>query len=93
MEVFAAAAVRADPRIRHLYFDVATAVTEEPPPETAALVARRVRKVGTGRVLYGSDLSPPGGSIRSGWSIFRDRVPLTADELRTMVGNVTRFAR
>jgi hypothetical protein len=44
-------------------------------------------------VLYGSDLSPPGGSIRSGWQIFRDKVPLTAEEMRTIAGNVTRFAR
>jgi hypothetical protein len=45
------------------------------------------------RVLYGSDLTPPGGSIRSGWEIFRDRVPLTPEELRTVAANVTRFAR
>ena len=57
----------------------------------AALVARRIRQIGPSHVLYGSDLSPPGGSIRSGWTIFRDRVPLTAGELRTIAGNVTRF--
>jgi predicted TIM-barrel fold metal-dependent hydrolase len=93
MAVFGAAAERGDARLRHVYFDVATAVTAETPPETAALVARRVRQVGPGRVLYGSDLNPPGGSVRSGWAIFRDRVPLTPAELRTIAGNVTRFAR
>jgi predicted TIM-barrel fold metal-dependent hydrolase len=93
MAVFGAAAERDDPRMRHVYFDVATAVTAETSAETAALVARRIRQVGPRRVLYGSDLSPPGGSIRSGWEIFRDRVPLTADELRTIAGNVTAFAR
>ena len=93
MAVFGAAAERGDPRMRNVYFDVATAVTAETTPEEGALVARRIRQVGTGRVLYGSDLSPPGGSIRAGWEIFRDRTPLTTGELRTIAGNVTRFAR
>jgi predicted TIM-barrel fold metal-dependent hydrolase len=93
MAVFGAAAAREDPRMRNVYFDVATVVTAETTPEQAALVAARVRQVGSQRVLYGSDLSPPGGSIRSGWQIFRDRTPLTATEFGTIAGNVTRFAR
>ena len=93
MAAFGEAAERSDPRMRNVYFDVATDVTQETTPENAALVARRIRQVGARHVLYGSDLGPPGGSIRSGWQIFRDRVPLTADELRTIAGNVTRFAR
>ena len=93
MAAFGEAAEKGDSRMRNLYFDVATNVTEETTPENAALVSRRIRQVGARHVLYGSDLSPPGGSIASGWRIFRDRVPLTADELRTIAGNVTRFAR
>jgi predicted TIM-barrel fold metal-dependent hydrolase len=93
MAVFAAAAERGDARMRNVYFDVATIVTEETTPENAALVARRIREVGAAHVLYGSDLSPPGGSIAAGWRIFRDAVPLTPDELRTIAGNVTRFVR
>jgi predicted TIM-barrel fold metal-dependent hydrolase len=93
MAVFAAAAERNDPRMQNLYFDVATDVTAEMTTAEAALVASRIRQVGVQRVLYGSDLSPPGGSIRAGWEIFRDRVPLTAAEMRTVAGNVTRFAR
>jgi predicted TIM-barrel fold metal-dependent hydrolase len=93
MAVFGAAAEREDPRMRNIYFDVATVVTDETTTEGAALVASRVRQVGSQRVLYGSDLSPPGGSVRSGWQIFRDRTPLTDAELRTIAGNVTRFAR
>ena len=93
MAVFGAAAERDDPRMRNVYFDVATNVTAETTPEEAALVAKRIRQVGPRRVLYGSDLSPPRGSVRSGWETFRDRVPLTAEEKRTIAGNVTRFAR
>jgi predicted TIM-barrel fold metal-dependent hydrolase len=93
MAVFGEAAERKDPRLRNIYFDVATAVTAETTPETAALVARRIRQVGVRRVLYGSDLSPPGGTIRAGWDIFRNRIPLTAEELQAIAGNVARFAR
>ena len=92
MAVFGAAAEGKDPRMRNLYFDVATIVALETTTEEAALVARRVRQVGASRVLYGSDLIPPGGSIRAGWQIFRERVPLSDAEFRTIAGNVTRFA-
>ena len=46
--------------------------------EDAATAARISRQVGPGSVLYGSDLSPPGGGSAQGWEIFRARVPLTA---------------
>jgi predicted TIM-barrel fold metal-dependent hydrolase len=93
MAVFGAAAERRDPRMRNVYFDVATIVAEESTAADVALVARRIRQVGVRRVVYGSDLSPPGGSIRSGWQIFRDRTPLTPAELRIISGNVLPFAR
>jgi len=93
MAVFGAAAQSHDPHMRNLYFDVATNVTETIAESDAGLVAKRIRQVGVNRVLYGSDLSPPGGSILRGWEIFRDRVPLTAAELDQIAGNLTRFAR
>ena len=93
MAAFGEAAERNDPRMRNVYFDVATNVAQETTPEEAALVARRIRQVGASRVLYGSDLSPPGGSIRAGWETFRTKVPLTPGELRQIAGNRARFAR
>jgi hypothetical protein len=69
-----------------IYFDVATA-------DQAARAASRIREVGTSRVLYGSDLTPAGGSIRRGWEIFRAKVPLTEEEFRRIAENRTRFAR
>jgi predicted TIM-barrel fold metal-dependent hydrolase len=93
MAVFAAAAERNDARMANLYIDVSANVTDEITPADAALVAQRVRQVGPRRVLYGSDLSPPGGSIRQGWEIFRTKVPLTAAELQQIANNRTRFAR
>lgn len=91
--MFAAAAERRDPRMRNLYIDVSANVTDDISPADAALAARRIRQVGTGRVLYGSDLSAPGGSIRRGWEIFRTKVPLTAAELQQIASNRTRFVR
>jgi hypothetical protein len=79
--------------MRHVYFDVATDVTPESSPANAALVARRIRQVGARRVVYGSDLSAPGGSIRSGWRIFREKVPLTAEELQTIASNELAFTK
>jgi predicted TIM-barrel fold metal-dependent hydrolase len=43
MEVLAEAVARGDPRTRNVWFDIATIVGREPPPETAALIGRRVR--------------------------------------------------
>jgi predicted TIM-barrel fold metal-dependent hydrolase len=93
MAVFADAAHRKDPLLRNVYFDVATIVTDESTPADGALVAQRIRQVGLERILYGSDLNPPGGGIRAGWEIFRSKVPLTAAELQVIASNQTRFAR
>lgn len=87
MAVFAAAAERNDPRLANLYIDVSANVTAELTPADAALVVQRIRQVGTRRVLYGSDLSAPGGSIAKGWEIFRTKLPLTPAELRQIANN------
>ena len=68
-------------------------MAEDSTPADGALVAQRIRQVGVERVLYGSDLSVPGGSIRAGWEIFRSKVPLTPEELQGIASNRTRFAR
>ena len=93
MAVFAAAVESRNPHVANLYFDVATNVTVETTPTEAALIARRIRQVGAARVVYGSDLSPPGGSVRRGWDIFQAKVPLTPAELRQIASNRTRFAQ
>jgi predicted TIM-barrel fold metal-dependent hydrolase len=93
MSVFAEAAQRHDPAMKNLYFDVATNVTQETSPAEGALIAKRIREVGIRHVLYGSDLSPPGGSIRAGWDIFRTHVPLTSGEFQTIMSNRLPFVR
>ncbi|HYI10176.1 MAG TPA: amidohydrolase family protein [Thermoanaerobaculia bacterium] len=93
MAVFGAAAERNDPRMANLYFDVSSNVTDEITPADAALVAQRIRQVGPTRILYGSDLNAPGGSIGKGWEIFRTKVPLTPEELQQIVNNRPPLAR
>jgi predicted TIM-barrel fold metal-dependent hydrolase len=87
MAAFGDAADRKDPAMRNVYFDVATNVTAEISPEEAALVAKRLRQIGVQKVLYGSDLNPPGGTIRSGWEIFRSKVPLTPAEFQEIASH------
>ena len=93
MAVFGEAAARNDPRMRNIYFDPSANITAETSAVEAASAARRIRQVGVKRILYGSDLSPPGGTIRSGWEIFRAKLPLTAAEFRQIARNRPRFAR
>ena len=93
MAEFAAAAQRKDPRIRNLYIDTSANITADISPEDAALAVRRMREFGLRRILYGSDLSAPGGSIRAGWEIFRTKMPLTHSELRTIARNRLSFVR
>jgi predicted TIM-barrel fold metal-dependent hydrolase len=92
MAVFGTAAERNDPRMKNLYIDVAANVHEEITAQETALIAKRIRQVGPRRVLYGSDLSAPGGTIARGFEIFRTKVPLTAEELQQIMNNRTRFA-
>jgi predicted TIM-barrel fold metal-dependent hydrolase len=93
MAVFAEAAERKDPRMNRIYFDVSSNVTDEITPADAALVVQRIRQLGPKRVLYGSDLSAPGGTIARGWEIFRTKLPLTEAEVQQIVNNRTRFAQ
>jgi predicted TIM-barrel fold metal-dependent hydrolase len=93
LAVFADAADRKDPAMKNVYFDVSSNVTEEITPAEAALLTKRIRQLGTGRILYGSDLSVPGGTVRRGWEIFRTNLPLTEAEVQQIAGNRTRFAR
>jgi predicted TIM-barrel fold metal-dependent hydrolase len=93
MSVFADAAQRHDPATKDLYFDVSGVVTEEATPHLCALIAERIRQIGPTHILYGSDTSPPGGSIKAGWEIFRSKVPLTPGELQTIAQNRLSFIR
>jgi hypothetical protein len=74
---------------------MASNVTEDASAATLELVTRRMRQIGVGRILYGSDLSvgttnPPPAAA---WATMRRRLPLTDEELRTIANNVPPYLR
>lgn len=93
MAVLAQAVEQREPQTRRLWFDVTTVVNREISPENAALVARRIRQVGVGRILYGSDAAV-GDNLRprESWDAFR-RLPLTDQEFRTIAANEAPYFR
>jgi predicted TIM-barrel fold metal-dependent hydrolase len=83
-----------DRRTSNVYFDITTVVTAETSPENAALIAKRIREAGLHRVLFGADLAFGGNPApRESWTLFREKTPLTADELATIAANVAPYMR
>lgn len=93
MDVLAAAVEQDAPAARRLWFDVASIVDADIPASTAELVVRLVRRVGPHRVLFGSDAAV-GANLRprAAWAAFC-RLPLRADELAVIAGNVAPYLR
>lgn len=91
MEVLAAAVEKGDPRTRRLVFDIASIVHPSNTAQTNARIARRIRQVGVGRVLYGSDAAA-GDNLRpkESWAAVQ-ALPLTAAELKAIEGNVAPY--
>ena len=93
-EVFARAAEAGDPRMKNVYTDVASMVTDDVSDDTLQLVAKRLRQFGLERVLFGSDRAPGGGNEtpKDAWSAFL-RLPFTPEEFRSVAGNVAPYMR
>jgi len=91
MAVLAEAVQRGDPRTKNLWFDVATVVDTSTTAAQAAVVVQRIRQVGAGRVLYGSD-AIISGKPREWWAAFR-RIPLTDEEFERIAHNLAPYFR
>lgn len=90
--VLADAVAAGDPRTRNLYFDITTVATPRTTAENGALIAQRIRQVGTGRILFGADLSSGGNPPpRESWAIFREKIPLTEAEFTEIAINVAPY--
>lgn len=91
MAVLAEAVERHDARTRNLWFDVASLADDGISPQDAARLVRRIRQVGAGRILYGSDAAA-GANLhpREGWAAFR-RLPLTDAEFARIADNVAPY--
>jgi predicted TIM-barrel fold metal-dependent hydrolase len=94
LALFADACAAGDPRVRNVYFDLATVVDESVSEEMLAKLAAHLRRIGLDRVLYGSDM-PTGSRLPpvSAWAVTRRLLPLTDDELRIVAGNVAPYLR
>jgi predicted TIM-barrel fold metal-dependent hydrolase len=92
LAVYAAAVENRNPATKRLYFDVAE-VTREDTPD-ALTMARRMRQIGLGRILYGSDAAMNGRlQPRQFWKALRANMPLTDAEFRIIAGNVAPYLR
>jgi predicted TIM-barrel fold metal-dependent hydrolase len=90
--VFAEAAERRDPRLSRFYFDISGVAGLGNWKERVNVVAARIRQLGVERVLYGSDGAVGENSPQKAIAAFR-QLPLTADEFRTIEGNVAPYMR
>lgn len=93
LATLAAAVERGDPATRRLWFDVASVVDRDISPAAAALLVRRLRQVGIGRTLYGTD-SAQGDNLRprEAWAAFR-RLPLSEAEFAQIAVNLPPYLR
>ena len=91
MAALAVAVEQRDPRMARVWFDVASIVDADMSSVNAALVATRIRQVGIGRVLYGSDAAT-GSNLRpaAAWEAFR-KLPLSEAEFSCIAGNVAPY--
>jgi predicted TIM-barrel fold metal-dependent hydrolase len=93
LEPFAIAAAANDPRMKNVYFDVAT-VADDQSPAQLELLAKRIRQIGPSRILYGSDGFFGGrASPKKEWGNFRGMVPLTDNEFAVIRDNVAPYLR
>lgn len=87
---FIEALERDDSVARRLWFDVAALANDAMPRQEAELMAQRMRELGLGRVLFGSDAAIGNPAPREAWTAFK-RLPLDDDELSTVAGTVAPY--
>lgn len=80
-----------DPRMKNVWWDVTdimSAIIDS--PTDVAEVVRRMRQIGIGRLLWGSDTSPPAPMSHEAWAEFR-KLPLTEAEFAQIASNVAPY--
>lgn len=87
LEVYAKAVAERDPIVRNLYFDISGA-THYAQADEMPRIAALIRRIGIGRILYGSD-----APIAATWQALVTKLPLTEAEFRAIAGNVAPYMR
>src|SRR5436190_9575408 len=90
--VFVRAISNHDPRMDKVYFDASGVAGLGAWRDRADLIAARIRQLGLGRVLYGSDGAVGENAPINAWSSFR-QLPLTEAEFRAIAGNSAPYFR
>ena len=91
--VFTDAIARHDVRMKNVWFDTTVVVRPSTSPDDLQKIAARIRQIGVGRVLYGSDAAAsPLAYPKAGWAAFQ-RLPLTPVELRAVAANIPPYMR
>ena len=90
LRAFIDAIERGDQPVRRLWFDVAALANDAMPLQEAQLMTQRMRELGIGRVLFGSDAAVGNPPPREAWTAFR-RLPLADEELAAVAGTVAPY--
>ena len=93
LSVFTDAIATHDPRMKHVWFDATVVVRPNMSPDELERIASRIRQIGIGRVLYGSDApASPLTYPKAGWAAFQ-RLPLTKAEFQRIANNIAPYMR
>lgn len=90
--VFVEAIANHDPRMSRVYFDVSGVAGLGNWKGKTASIAQRIRALGVGRILYGSDGATGDQAPRAMWAAFR-QLPLSDAEFRDIEDNVAPYMR
>jgi predicted TIM-barrel fold metal-dependent hydrolase len=90
LSVFIEAIERKDPRMKNVYFDVCGIAIPSMWEDKAGLIVKRIRQIGTKRVLYGSDAATPGNLPKETLQRWH-QLPLTQEEFRLIENNVAPY--
>jgi len=92
LSVFVKAIERKDPRMKNVYFDVCGIAIPGKWENKADLVVKRIRQIGAGRLLYGSDAATADNLPKDTLKRWHS-VPLTQEEFRDIDNNVAPYLR
>ena len=94
MVVLAHAASVGEAAMKNVYFDVATNIHPESPARDREFMAARMRQIGMGRLLYGSDGTAGDNPVPAEyWRALRKKSGLSSAELQAIAGNIAPYLR
>lgn len=92
LSVFVNAIERKDARMKNVYFDVCSIALPGTWENRADLLVKRLRQIGTSRLLYGSDAATADNQPKDTLKQWHN-LPLTQDEFRKIDTNVAPYLR